>query len=201
MNNVLYKYRGLTNIQYALDIFINQRMFAAEFKKLNDPMEGIYLYEPGKLSKENARKIYDQKSIYRILSLSEEYNNMLMWSYYAEGHSGIVVGVTVSEPDLQVRRVEYVNDLSMDIDDGYDGDVAIEILSKKLKIWEHEKEHRVFSREKYIKVEIKELIFGVNTESETRELVENIARKFCSDIKISNINKSQLNKGELNRFL
>lgn len=130
MNNVLYKYRGLTNIQYALDIFINQRMFAAEFKKLNDPMEGIYLYEPGKLSKENARKIYDQKSIYRILSLSEEYNNMLMWSYYAEGHSGIVVGVTVSEPDLQVRRVEYVNDLSMDIDDGYDGDVAIEILSK-----------------------------------------------------------------------
>lgn len=31
---MLYKYRGLSNMTFALDILVNQRMFAAEFKRL-----------------------------------------------------------------------------------------------------------------------------------------------------------------------
>lgn len=48
----LFKYRNLSNIQFALDIFINKRLYAANFKTLNDPMEGRYMYTRGALTKE-----------------------------------------------------------------------------------------------------------------------------------------------------
>ena len=47
---MLYKYRALSNLQFALDIFVNERLHAAAFKSLNDPMEGSYSYEHGTLT-------------------------------------------------------------------------------------------------------------------------------------------------------
>lgn len=41
---MLYKYRGFNNFEFALDIFVNQRLYAATYKKLNDPMEGRFIY-------------------------------------------------------------------------------------------------------------------------------------------------------------
>lgn len=141
-NKVLYKYRGLSNIPFALDIIVNQRMFAAEFKKLNDPMEGTYLYEPGTLSPQQINAIYEKKSAYRLLSLSESPNNMLMWSYYADSHSGMVVGLSLNDPDVVVERVRYVDDLMIDI---HVQDLAKEILGKKFSMWQHEREYRDLS--------------------------------------------------------
>jgi hypothetical protein len=39
--SVLYKYRSIENWKFLEDIFSNRRLFAATFRSLNDPMEGL----------------------------------------------------------------------------------------------------------------------------------------------------------------
>jgi hypothetical protein len=39
---LLHKYRSLTDWKFVLDIFAHQRLYAASFLDLNDPMEGDY---------------------------------------------------------------------------------------------------------------------------------------------------------------
>ena len=41
---LLFKYRSLENWRWLLDILVNNRLYAAPFKDLNDPMEGRYFY-------------------------------------------------------------------------------------------------------------------------------------------------------------
>jgi hypothetical protein len=192
---VLYKYRSLSNLQFALDILINKRMFAAQFERLNDPMEGSYLYEPDALQPRDIRRIYGEKASYRLLSLSKTWNNMLMWSYYSGGHTGIVVGVLVVDRRAKVDPVDYVDDLGIDLNHH---DVARLILTRKLRMWEHEQEHRAFVQGKsFVKVQIKELIFGLMTNAGQKELVKRVAEQFCPDIRIRTITRKQLDRGNL----
>jgi hypothetical protein len=193
---VLYKYRGLSNMQFTLDILVNQRMFAAEFNKLNDPMEGTYLYEQGTLSRRQIDAIYGMKMAYRLLALSETPTNMLMWSHYAEGHSGMVVGVSVIDPEADIKRVRYVEDLSINM---RTHNLAKEILTKKFTMWEYEREHRVFIRnESFVKVRIEELIFGFKANPDRKELLSSIAKKFCPSISVRTIELNELEKGKGN---
>ena len=105
-NKTLYKYRGFSNFEFALDIFLNERLYAADFKSLNDPMEGRFRYTKGRYSKDQIREIILEKAEYKLLSLSEVWNNYLLWSYYADGHSGFVVGVQIkSNSNIKVRRI------------------------------------------------------------------------------------------------
>ena len=41
-----YKYRSLSNLKRFIDILINNRLYAAKYIELNDPMEGFFLYDP-----------------------------------------------------------------------------------------------------------------------------------------------------------
>ncbi|RXJ95884.1 hypothetical protein CRU94_04535 [Arcobacter sp. AHV-9/2010] len=42
-DKLLYKYTSLKKFDQFVDMIINNRLFAAPFKKLNDSMEGFYL--------------------------------------------------------------------------------------------------------------------------------------------------------------
>jgi hypothetical protein len=143
---VLYKYRGLSNLQFALDIFVKKRLHAADFKSLNDPMEGSYNYEQGTLEQWQIDAIFSRKNEYRMVALSESSNNVLMWSYYAESHTGMVVGVDIRDPDAEMIPIDYVENLNIEL---HHDDVAKRILSKKYALWRHEKEHRVFVRKAF----------------------------------------------------
>jgi len=115
MREIYYKYRGLSNLEFALDIFINKRLYAAEFKYLNDPMEGTYIYSEGTLDQNQINSIYQEKISNKICSLSANKNNMLMWSHYADGHRGFVIGIEiVPDENIDVKKVEYVTDLHLD---------------------------------------------------------------------------------------
>ena len=186
---MLYKYRGLSNLQFALDIFVRQRLHAADFKSLNDPMEGQYNYERGSLQQWQIDEIYGQKNQYRLVSLSESFNNVLMWSYYAESHTGMVVGVEITEPDAETVPIDYVENLNIELDHD---NVAKRILSKKYALWGHEREHRVFVRRRFVNVAVRELYFGIGTKPIVKELVTSIANHFCSGIQISTLAKDQL---------
>jgi hypothetical protein len=186
---LLYKYRGLSNLQFAFDIFVNHRLHAAGYKNLNDPMEGQYDYISGTLPPWQIEEIFGQKNEYRLVALSETFNNVLMWSYYAESHTGMVVGVEITQPDAETLPINYVENLNIEANGG---DIAQRILSKKLGLWRHEREHRVFVRQSFVSVDVWELYFGVATKLDVKELVTSIAKAFCPAIQISTLGKDEL---------
>lgn len=191
---LLYKYRSLSNLEYALDIFVNARLHAAKFTELNDPMEGIYTYKPGQFNQQARESLLRQKVSKRILSLSETPNDMLMWTYYAQAHTGMVVGVSVVDADATVEPVKYVDRLTINT---RCVDVAQGILVKKLKLWSHEKEQRAFIHQKdFISVQVCKLIFGLNVNGHTAALITKIAERFCPGIEVSKIRRHDLDKGQ-----
>ena len=57
----LYKYRSLENLGRILDILLHERLYAANFKNLNDPMEGHYRYSTD-VNKELRTQILDERN-------------------------------------------------------------------------------------------------------------------------------------------
>lgn len=187
---ILYKYRGFSNLQHALDIFVNKRLFAADFKSLNDPMEGHYTYENGTLQGWQIETIFGEKNRHRIVALSETPNNMLMWSYYGESHSGMVVGVEVKDEAAEWEPIDYVDNLAIELQHE---NLAKRILSKKYTIWRHEQEQRVFILDRsFVRITPRELIFGISTKPDTIEFISKVAKKFCPRIRISTMTRGQL---------
>lgn len=56
-NEILYKYRTIDNLEFFLDTLLNNRLYAASFKDMNDPMEGVYVYRNGGSIDERIRNI------------------------------------------------------------------------------------------------------------------------------------------------
>lgn len=139
-----YKYRRLTNLQFALDILVNRRLYAAEFTKLNDPMEGLFTYGEDAVPDWFAEALYDRKRRLRILSLCDSPDNMLMWPCYSDGHRGVVVGAEIGDEAVKAASVKYVKKFDIDLNRL---DIARAELSRKHEFWKHEREHRVFLSE------------------------------------------------------
>jgi len=196
---MFYKYRDFANLQFALDIFVHARMYASTFERLNDPMEGSYRYKNGLLAPYQVDAIYGEKNQWHLLSLTKAPNNLLMWSHYASGHSGMVVGVEVTDPEAEIKPVTYVKDL---IIKQHTADIAQLILRRKYDLWTYEEEVRVFKRnekgknaETFIEVKVKEVIFGTKTDASIKTLVTAIAKKFCSGVVVRTIKRDDLRTG------
>ncbi len=190
-----YKYRSTENLQFALDVLVQRRLYASEFTKLNDPMEGMFTYDRS-LPNWISDAIYDRKLSVRILSLCESPSNLLMWSYYSAGHKGFVVGGEIEEPGIAAISVKYVSNFNLESIER--SDLAEEILSKKHVAWSHEREHRVFvpsSREPFVTFRFKELIFGIETPKPMMELLSAIAKRFNPGIEIWQIDREKLDVG------
>lgn len=191
---MLYKYRGVTNLQFALDILVNKRLHAATYKALNDPMEGQYTYDDGSLEDWEIEALYGRKNDYRLVSLSETATNMLMWAYYADSHSGFVVGVEVTDSHADIQPMRYVKNLNLERGRF---DEAKRILTKKFNMWSHEREYRVFvHRESFVKIELHELIFGIGTNPDLKALLTKVAIKFNRGIQIRTIEKEELDPAD-----
>ena len=139
---LLFKYRSLENWRFLLDILINNRLYAAPFKDLNDPMEGRYYYCGDEVTKAFRRLVRARKDEWRICSLTKDPTTRLMWSYYSGGHTGVALGLTVPHsPSDQIRDVYY--DSQIEIGPSSRGqparEVALDILSQKQLSWSHER--------------------------------------------------------------
>lgn len=91
----LYRYRSIANLQREVDAIAKGYLFCSSYKKLNDPMEG--LYTSSQVLKESANyqavrnAIRDDKTQIGICSFSETYDHELMWAHYANQFSGICI--------------------------------------------------------------------------------------------------------------
>lgn len=184
MTEVLYKYRSLDNFKNLVDIILKNRLYAAQYKDLNDPMEGQYYYHQGELNRTIRDKILEEKGTLRILSLSRINNNQLMWSHYADGHKGIAIGVKIDNEKYDVQPIEYDGIVTIRNSD-YNGQTAREILRHKLEVWSYEEEVRVFQRNQmFIDVKIEEIILGQRVSNQNVGLIRDLLDKINPEIQI-----------------
>ncbi len=141
---MLYKYRTLNNFKFFMDILLNQRLYAANYKDLNDPMEGQYLYSHGS-NESIIEAISGQKEKTRIVSLSRKNNIPLMWSHYSDGHRGVVIGLEVDTKKYDLKPIKYSASPFQLSEDNHNSAStnAKYILSQKHKVWSYEEEERV----------------------------------------------------------
>ena len=179
-----YKYRGIKDFRYFVDILLNKRLYAAPYYQLNDPMEGHYLYSTGELDSDILNLIEEQKNRLRICSLSSLWENELMWAHYAEGHRGVVIGVEINEYEYSVVPIRYtgVKKINkMDISNS----TAKDILSHKLNVWSYEKEVRVFvERVLYVNVTVNTVILGRGMANQDIGFIKNLVQKIDDNIQV-----------------
>lgn len=181
MNDLLYKYRGIENFRFFVDIIMKNRLFAAKYKDLNDPMEGQYYYNTGQYETSIIDKIASEKENLRLCSLSRVKDHELMWSHYAEGHRGVVIGLQVSE-EHDVRPVRYTG-LAYLNGDQIAEDTPREILSHKLNVWEYEAEERVFVRNSdFINVRVREVITGRAMSNQNYGFIKDLVERIDPNI-------------------
>ena len=147
-DNTYYKYRNLKDFERFLDVVINNRMYGAKPRELNDPMEGKF--NKTNLSQDDFEEIRNGLKNTRICSLLTKQkdqtfpNDYLMWSHYADSHNGCCIEVQITgrhNSGWAVHKVLYQN--NMPSLDGLKGNKRIQrILTVKTPIWESEHEVR-----------------------------------------------------------
>ena len=190
---IYYKYRNLNgkNWEYLLDIILNNRLYCSKYNQLNDPMEGFYISRE-RLPQNLRDNILNQKSNYRICSLANEDTNKLLWAHYANGFKGVVIGIKTKEP---VQSVIYEGLHELDnllIRPNQD---ISSIFLHKLEEWNYENESRIIldTQSEYVEIKVVEIIFGLRTNQNTKELLISIVRELNRNIIIKQQNPNFIN--------
>lgn len=165
---IAYKFRGASALDRTMDILLNDQLYCADWRNLNDPMEGIFEY----WTKGHAHRRHELDAIrqhklqYRVCSLSKTWDSALLWAHYAESFTGLAIEVEVPNPiDIRdeaydpynllaqplVTEIEYRPDWAFARTDGRPGALTLaqRILSSKHQDWRYEAEVRVLSPHEY----------------------------------------------------
>lgn len=225
---ILYKYYPCNRNSF-LSLSVNG-LWCSEYSKMNDPFECLAdlkrsftkeeierfkntLFESGESKYEKLAFLDETQTNefindlrkkpleqYAFCSFSEDPNNILMWTHYANNHSGIVIGFEF--PELEgnnnLQKVNYENELKpIDLEYyakfmvGYNDEYLNEILSDystKSTHWKYEKEWRLWRNKKgyykYKPENIKEIHFGLNTSIETKAIILRLLHFLPSDFNI-----------------
>lgn len=142
-------------------------------------------------------------SRFAFCSLSEEWDNILMWSHYASSHTGFVIGFEIETNDHHVQKVNYANTLSafdiLSIAKILQQDYSplnlneiIQDFSIKSTQWSYEKEWRIWrdgpTYYHYNNSQIKKIYFGINCTIETQAIIVRLLETFLpSDFNFSQV--------------
>ena len=158
---MLYKYYS-DKSDYALANFRDNHISFTSIQILNDPFEGVgeYIYSvsdeaaqywenigtnvPELLSQRFSDEIQEVANFcYRIFCCTKRYDNLLMWTHYANERSGFCVGYC-KEDVLKISdwlmEVQYSDDKAP-IND-YNNEMILNLLTMKSKCWSYEEEWR-----------------------------------------------------------
>lgn len=184
----LFKYSPF-NVN-SIDALTNQYFYLASKKQLNDPIE------LPTLSKLDSNSLIDTN--YRICSLSNNNNSMLMWSHYAQEHQGIMVEYWFGGEfpcGVGIEKVSYIDEFKRNIEkDSY---VFNQYLLTKNKDWSYEDEVRIFTNVKEkinfetfnypnvdrtkINARVCSITLGCDFPRDKRKLIANIANTINSN--------------------
>lgn len=126
-----------------------------------------------------------------IFCASKTFDNLLMWSHYADMHRGVCVGIsTETMHSNKFRRVEYLDDLPVLNVELYlsDPDSAFNLISlAKSKAWKYEKEWRTVG-EVGVSVFpdcVKRIVIGVKADDKTRTDIITAVNEAPHDIEVN----------------
>lgn len=150
-----YKFRPASQIQYAFDIMLNNRLFCADWRQLNDPMEGMFAYSYKSSReddiKEQVAQVIEQKKGLKVCSLAKTFDCHLLWAHDASGFEGLAIEVELPDGAPEIKEVGYRGVFaSLTFADNFSPEQAAEeVLSSKYREWEYEQEVRVLQRDAY----------------------------------------------------
>lgn len=166
---VIYKYQKGTNRNWNCIAGQIPKLWLSQAGEFNDPFDCAFLYN------HHSKEIYDRDTEYNlavkeglkqydrdkeseklqqkvfVACFSERNNSMLMWSHYAEQHTGLCVGYRLDEliKKYNIFPVIYNNQMPQisDISNADEGILYKSILTK-CEDWSYEKEWRIIDIDK-----------------------------------------------------
>lgn len=180
MENVLYKYRSLQNFDNFLDVLLCNRLYGANYDKLNDPMECSF--REMDLSEEKMQELRDERRKLRICSLSQAENNNLLWSHYADGHRGVCIALKVRKTDLwEYVEVKYVDSMPTISTEMPVNEILQNRYGIKANFWNYEKEIRYVKKAEskqnsYLPVFPIAVYMGTQISSKHKTLIKHIVK-------------------------
>lgn len=152
-----FKFRSSDQIEFVFDILINKRLHCADWKDLNDPMEGMYQYQGNGRNKEiqeNVKGIRRAKRNYKVCSLSKTYDSHLLWAHYANGFKGVAIELDLPDENPNIREVDSRGVFAFVDMNNFrtEEEAARTILFSKYHEWEYEQEVRILHDEKWYKL-------------------------------------------------
>lgn len=203
--NIYYKYRSLEDLERILDIIVNKRLYGAVYKELNDPMEGKFNKEG--LKKDDFEDIYSHLKRTRICSLlakqeGQEFpNDYLMWSHYANSHTGCCIELSITKQynnGWKLLKVSYQDILPKVA--GEIKDKINAILSVKTPLWKNENEVRAIkiydenkfnSNSPFYHIKIKSIYLGYKVTKEKCDFYKKLISSIDKSIVIYRIREEQ----------
>lgn len=179
-----YKFRAASQMQFALDIILNRRLFCSDWKNLNDPMEGMFAFssrghDPAVQSR--VKGIGNAKQRYKICSLSSDFQSHLLWSHYAGGFDGMAIEINLPADDSRVRPVEYRGVFAfLDMASVHDeSEAARRILFSKYQEWSYEREIRILNESSFYQLEspVSQVIVGPRMHEALQEALYIICKR------------------------
>ncbi|OBU45609.1 hypothetical protein AYY27_13300 [Photobacterium damselae] len=137
-HNCLFKYTSFS--MNTIDSLLNKYFYLAEKEQLNDPIElpDIETVDDDTLIASN----------YRLCSLTNNNNSMLMWSHYAQEHQGIMIEYWFGgefPSGVGIGKVSYSDGLKRSKEKAFY--TFNQYLLTKNSDWEYEDEVRIFSNQ------------------------------------------------------
>lgn len=210
-NTILYKFKDISNPEFSAKMINNKELWFARLSELNDPFEGDFAFEDEMMAsrikaperqtesctleyRSNVISNFREKERRKIgvLSLTPNWNDIVMWSHYANYHYGICVGISfpefktdafeipeniVSERDKYIFPVKYSNN-PMIISETASKKSFSKICLRKSMQWKYEQENRIM-------VELsKQHMAGVSQKLKNAKISEVIFGARCTDKEI-----------------
>lgn len=182
---ILYKYYSVS--EFSLRAISVRGLWCGMPSSMNDPLECLVG------APTSDQRLRDKLiSRYAFCSLSEKPDDLLMWSHYADAHTGFVLGLEIPEDvDGHLLKVNYVENVApipieaLAILGNENRDKTPESkqalhdvlcnLSRKASCWKYEHEWRIWRKDaryySYTTEQINDVYFGVRCNEETKLMV------------------------------
>jgi hypothetical protein len=165
---IAYKYRSLKekeDFDRVVGAILKNEFYCAEYRKLNDPMEGFFYSIPG-TNKKLIEQINSGKKEWRVCSFSKRRDNVLLWAHYADGFKGICIKVEIEPAGGDIVVEVNYDDFPLSFSDKQaerTGAWSFMVFQEKAKPWKYERDIRLLSRNECpgSMIKVKEVYFGV----------------------------------------
>ncbi|WP_449101766.1 DUF2971 domain-containing protein [Pseudomonas veronii] len=140
---------NLTSVKHALSNIQNHRLKVSRFADLNDPFELLAANFKEHKTRQVVRNWKDTNhSRMGLLCFAGDWSEPVMWSHYADKHTGICLGFDVCRSRIQ--KVSYQDDRILDAlgptptPDELSEELQQQLLCTKSAGWRYEEEYRRF---------------------------------------------------------